>query len=70
VEIYTDTAAGYVTIETNGGNGNKGQNGANGRKGADSQHKVTPHPPHPKQKNIALTITSLNVKFPCLTFSV
>jgi len=41
VEIYTDTAAGYITIETNGGNGNKGQNGANGRKGGDSQHKVT-----------------------------
>jgi len=69
VEIYTDTAAGYVNIETNGGNGNKGQNGANGRKGADSQHRVTPLLPSP-QKNIALIITSLNAKFPCLTPSI
>ena len=49
VEIYTDRAAGYITIETNGGNGNKGQNGDNGIKGADSQHKVTP-PPHQKKQ--------------------
>ena len=48
VEIYTDTAAGYITVETNGGNGNKGQNGAKGRKGADSLHKVNPK----KKKNI------------------
>jgi len=51
VEIYTDTAEGYITVETNGGNGNKGQNGANGRKGADSQHKVIPPLPPLKKKD-------------------
>lgn len=55
MEIYTDTAAGYITVETNGGNGNKGQNGANGRKGADSQHTVNP-------KKATITRTSYNVK--------
>lgn len=50
MEIYTDTAAGYINVGTNGGNGNKGQNGANGRKGADSQHKVNPKKEKKKQQ--------------------
>lgn len=40
VEIFADTAEGYMSIETSGGNGKNGQNGANGRKGADSLGKV------------------------------
>lgn len=40
VEIFADTASGYVNIVTSGGNGKRGQDGANGRKGADSLGKV------------------------------
>ena len=40
VEIYADTAEGYMNIETSGGDGKRGQNGADGRKGADSLGKV------------------------------
>lgn len=64
MEIYTDRAAGYINVGTNGGNGNKGQNGANGRKGADSQHKVNP------KKKTAIIITSSNVKCSWLSPSI
>lgn len=40
VEIFADTAEGYMNILSNGGNGKPGQDGANGRKGSDSLHKV------------------------------
>lgn len=40
MEIYADTAEGYINIETSGGNGKNGQNGKNGIAGAARTSQV------------------------------
>lgn len=40
MEIFADTAEGYINILTDGGNGMRGSDGEDGAKGPDDNHQV------------------------------